>query len=60
MNSNGKCGRCLWGDTCPFGEPCAYFAPIWDEIGDAAIGHIIEERRDEFRREFFRYISDDN
>lgn len=57
MNDSKKCGMCLWRDDCEFETPCDYYSDERDDLTDEQIAQYIEERRQEFYREWTRYIS---
>lgn len=54
---NSLCGRCVYGDTCPYDNTydCEYFEDM--EPADD-IDTFIEENRACFRRDWFRYTDD--
>lgn len=51
-----NCRYCYYNDFCSEDEVCDNYAPIGDDAEDTAIYELIEQGREEFRREFFKYI----
>lgn len=49
------CENCLFADVCVDEGVCDNYSPI--EYSDVDIERDIEEGRNDFRREFFEYIS---
>lgn len=56
--SNKRCKYCYYNDFCPEDEVCDNYALISDDMEDVFIDELIEQRREEFRRDFFEYIED--
>lgn len=52
-----NCKNCLYGDICPFGRVCEYYAPIKDDDGT---DEYIDSERREFYKEWLRYTSEDD
>lgn len=56
--NNKSCKYCYYNDFCSDDEVCDNYAPIGDAAEDVLIDELIEQRREEFRKDFFRYIED--
>ena len=56
--SDKSCKYCYYNDFCSEDEVCDNYAPIGDDAENASIDELIEQRREEFRRDFFEYIED--
>lgn len=56
--NNKSCKYCYYNDFCSDDEVCDNYAPVGDASEDALIDELIEQRREEFRKDFFRYIED--
>lgn len=56
--NNKSCKRCYYNDFCSNDEVCDNYAPVDDATKDTLIDELIEQRREEFRKDFFRYIED--
>lgn len=56
MNKH-SCKECLYGDMCPSGKVCEYFAPLDD---DGSVDEYIESERQQFHRDWVRYTSEDD
>lgn len=53
MLSDKSCKYCYYNDFCTEDEVCDNYAPVGDVIDE-----LIEQRREEFRGDFFAYIED--
>ena len=51
--SDKSCKYCYYNDFCTEDEVCDNYAPVGDVIDE-----LIEQRREEFRGDFFAYIED--
>lgn len=58
--ANKECKYCYYSDFCSNDEICDNYAPIGDAAEIIAIDELIEERRQEFRRDYFEYIEANN
>lgn len=56
--NNKSCKYCYYNDFCSDDEVCDNYAPVGDAAEDALIDGLIEQRREEFHKDFFRYIED--
>lgn len=52
------CKNCFYNDKYPSEEVCEYYTPLEEEQDDAEIDELIEARRIEFRKEWFKYIEE--
>ena len=57
MTKNYYKGICLYGDRCEKCELCSLFTHIGKWKEDAALGRYIQDRREEFYREWIQYVS---
>lgn len=55
---SSTCNGCYWRDSCDYSSPCEYYYSPGMESSDAAVMEFIEEKREEFRREWHEYIRD--
>lgn len=51
-----SCKYCYYTDFCASDEVCDNYAPIGETGEYFSIDELIEQRRNEFREDFFRYI----
>lgn len=56
--NNKSCKYCYYNDFCSDDEVCDNYAPVGDAAEDVLVDELIEQRREEFRKDFFRYIED--
>lgn len=52
--SDKSCKYCYYNDFCFEDGVCDNYTPV----GDSAIDELIEQKREEFRNDYFKYIKD--
>lgn len=55
---SNDCKYCFYNDRCSSKKVCEYYISFEDGEYDAAVDKLIEEKRIEFRKEWFRYIEE--
>lgn len=54
------CSGCCFYDQCASDKVCSHYAPLNDEYSDAEINWIIESEREDYRKDFWKYMSEYN
>lgn len=58
LMSSKSCKKCYYYGECDGKRRCVFFTPVDDTEEEKILHKQIEEEREEFRKEWFRYTSD--